>query len=460
MISFSRVAFLGLATAFTLTGLACGSVTEAPSGATGTTSGSSGSGGSGGVDTTTATASTSSSGTGGTGGGGPDIGQPSDVYPAPHGPPPTVVSFGGPVLAKPTFVPVFFSNDDVEMKAKLKDFVSKVGATEYWKATTVEYGVGPGVASPPIELPEAAPNAIDDPAIQAWLAGKLNSDDPAFGPVPEGAIYTLHYPSTTVISDGSGGPGGGAKSCEAFGGYHNSIQLDAAHGSKHVAYAVIPRCPSFGALSGLDAVTGPVSHELIEAATDPYPMVMPAYAQIDNNHIFWIRLIGGGETADMCAPFDGSFTAFPELPDYVVQRSWSNKAAKAGHDPCVPALEGSVYFNSVPVLKDTVKANVFGQTVNVKGVKIPVGQTKVVDLQLFSEADTGGPWEVQVDDLSELFGGTKRLDITLDASEGQNGQTLHASISVLSAGKNNTETFLVRSLLNGTQHIWLGIVGN
>ncbi|MFO0759317.1 MAG: hypothetical protein U0359_22685 [Byssovorax sp.] len=458
----SRVAFVGL---FTLTaglGAACGGVTEA-TGASGTTSGSTtttttGAGGEGGAASTTATTTTTTTGAGGMGGSGPDIGEPSDMYPAPHGPPPTVVSFGGPVLHAPVFVPVFFQNDDADIKTKLKDFDAKIGATEYWKATTSEYGVGAGTATAPLELMEDAPNLLSDGDIQTWLTGKLNADDMTFGPAPADVIYVLHYPSTTTITDGSGA--GSAKSCVDFGGYHSNVALDANHGGKNVAYAVIPRCSNFGGLTGVDAVTGPISHELVEAATDPYPMVNPAYAQIDNNHIFWMRLIGGGETGDMCAQFDSSFTTFPELPDYVVQRSWSNKAAKAGHDPCQPAPAGEVYFNSVPVLKDTVKANIFGQTVNVKGVTIPVGSTKVVDIQLFSDGDTGGPWDVQVDDLATLFGGQPHLDISLDASSGQNGQTLHATITVNSAGKSNTESFLVRSKLNGRQTVWLGIVGN
>ncbi len=463
MMRLSRVAFLGLFSLVAGVGVACGGVDVAPTGASGTTgtTTTSGAGGAGGAGTTASTTTgDTTAGTGGTAGSGPDIGQPSDVYPAPHGPPPTVVSLGGPVLAKPTFVPVFFSNDDAETIAKLKDFESNIGATQYWAATTQEYGVGPGVTAPPIDLPEAAPNAIDDNEIQAWLAGKLNSDDPAFGPVPVGAIYTLHYPMSTVISDGSGGPGGGSKSCVAFGGYHNSITLDAAHGSKNVAYAVIPHCPSFGDLTGIDAVTGPVSHELIEAATDPYPMVSPAFAQMDNNHIYWMRLIGGGETADMCAQFREAFTTFPEIPDYVVQRSWSNKAAKAGHDPCVPTHEGWVYFNAAPVMKDTIKATVFGQQFSVKGIHIPEGETKVVDIQLFSDADTGGPWSVEVRDLAEIIGGQPHLDISLDADSGQNGQTLHASITVNSVGKSKTESFIVISKLGERTNVWLGIIGN
>ena len=36
----------------------------------------------------------------------------------------------------------------------------------------------------------------------------------------------------------------------------------------------------------------------------------------------------------------------------------SNKAAAAGHEPCVPALPGEVYFNSAPVLPDVLRTKV------------------------------------------------------------------------------------------------------
>jgi hypothetical protein len=35
-----------------------------------------------------------------------------------------------------------------------------------------------------------------------------------------------------------------------------------------------------------------------------------------------------------------------------------------------------------------------------KGVKIPVGQSKTIELDLFSDGDTGGPWLVDVKDYS------------------------------------------------------------
>ena len=39
---------------------------------------------------------------------------------------------------------------------------------------------------------------------------------------------------------------------------------------------------------------------------------------------------------------------------HIVERSWSNAAARAGHDPCAPAAPGEVYFAAAGVLPDAV----------------------------------------------------------------------------------------------------------
>ncbi|APR81222.1 Hypothetical protein A7982_06569 [Minicystis rosea] len=429
--------------------VACGGVEKAME-----ASSTTGSGGAGGEATTTSssttTTTTTTTGSGGTGG---DNGMPSDVYPAPHPTPPTVINYGGPVLKTPKIIPVFFANDDATMIAQIKDFSSKVGGTAYWTANTKEYGVGVATAGDAVELTEEAPSNIDDTDIQTWLAGKLNGDDPAWPAADANTVYVLNYPSgTTITSQGAG-------SCTSFGGYHSNITLDDAHAKRDVAYAVIPRCDFFGEMTGIDAVTATSSHEIIEASTDPYPMTNPTYAMMDDQHIYWLRVLGGGETADMCAQFDNAFTQFDELP-YVVQRSWSNKAAKAGHDPCVPALPNAVYFNAAPVLPDNVTYSLYGQQVTVKGVKIPLGESKTIELDLFSDGPTGGPWTVEAKDVSALFGQKAKLDLVLDRDSGQNGEKLHLTITVNGTGMNKTESFIVESTLDGQKNIWIGVVGN
>ena len=413
-------------------------------------------GGTGGM-TMTATGGMGGAGaTGATGGsGGSTNGMPSDVYPAPHPAPPKVVSYGGPVLKNPKIVPIFFSNDNPTFTAQIADYNDKVGATAYWAANTVEYGVGPATGLPPVYSPEAPSGTIDDSAIQDWLAGHLNSDDPMFPAPDNDTLYAIYYPKGVAITLNNGGQS--AKSCTEFGGYHQNITLDAAHGGMHVAYAVMPHC-TYPGETELDTMTSTASHEYLEAATDPYPIDNPAYAQVDNAHIYWLFALGGGETGDMCAQQLESFYKFDELP-YTVQRSWSNKAAKAGNDPCVPAIPGSVYFNSAPVLPDNVTINI-GQPVTMKGAKIAVGESKTIEVDLFSEGPTSGPWTVKAFDSSSIQGGSKQLDFQFDKNSGVNGEKLNMTITVLKASPYKAEVFYVMSELNGRRNLWIGLVGN
>jgi hypothetical protein len=387
---------------------------------------------------------------------GPDIGPVSTMYPASFPAPPQIVTGGGPTLTSPRFVPVFFKNDDAATVAKLTDFVSKVGATKFWTAATSEYGVGPGTATAAVMLTEIAPAQTDDATIQTWLAGKLNGNDPAFPAPDANTIYSLHYPAGTTITLMGGM--GAQQSCNTFGGYHSDITLDAAHGTLPVAYAVLPRCQMQGG-SVLDTTTGSESHELVEAATDPYPMQNPAYSQTDQAHFYWIFTLGGGEDSDMCAQSPDSFTRFAELP-YVVQRSWSNKAVMAGRDPCVPELPGEVYFNSPAELNDSITLGGGGQSITLQGAKIPVGTSQVINLDLYSEGDTGGPWTVEAKDGNELQGGRAQLSFSFDQNSGQNGQTLHMTVKTLSASQYGAHVFYIISSRGQQRHYWLGLVGD
>ena len=424
---------------------ACGGSGETP-GAGGT------GGGTGGAVATTTTTIPTATTSNSTGTGG-DKGMPSDVYPAPHADPPEVVSAGGPVLASPKIVPVFFANELPETASSVEDFEKRIGSTQYWAATTAEYGVGPATALPAIHLGEVPEGIIDDEEIQAWLGSKLNGDDPAWPAADGDTVYVLHYPEGTTITAFDD------ESCLGFGGYHSNIKLDAAHGSRHVAYAVIPYCGGFAGFDGVDGLTAVVSHELIEAASDPYPMSDPAYSSVDDANLYWAFALGGGENADMCAQQEGAFTLFDEIP-YVVQRSWSNVSAKAGHDPCVPAIPGEAYFNAAPDLPDTVKLHLPGHTVSMKGIRVPVGQTKTVEVRLFSDGDTGGPWGVDVNDFTWVLGASGSLDLSLDRVGGENGEKLYLTITVYDPSPYFIELFQLLSYKDGVRHEWFGVIGN
>lgn len=98
-------------------------------------------------------------------------------------------------------------------------------------------------------------------------------------------------------------------------------------------------------------------------------------------------------------------------------RSWSNLAAAAGHDPCVPAPEPATrpYFNVAP---------------STDRVSIGLGQSMTLDLNAFSD----GPmpdWTVTAVDVSHANGGTANAaTFTLDGSSANDGTRLHLTIGM------------------------------
>lgn len=381
-----------------------------------------------------------------------DNGAPSDVYPAPFPAPPQAIRYnGGRVLAAPRFVPVFFSGDDMATATKLIDFTGKIGASAFWKQTTAEYGVGPGTAAPAVMLAEVASGTIDDSKIKSWLTAKLNSDDPAFPAVGTDDIYILNYPSgvTITLTDN----GAVSRSCRDFGAYHGNVRLDNNHKLQRVAYAVIPRCRAFGGGSVTDQLTVSTSHELTEAATDPYPSNGPAYAQVDDEHINWMMLLGGGEVSDLCQNLPDANVRPDDLAPYAVQRGWSNAAAMGGHDPCVPA-PAAPYFAAAPELPDYVEYTVGSSIVGVLGVQIPVGQKRTITLDLFSDGPTK-PFLVN----ARNTGRGTYLSFSLDRNLGVNGEKVHLTISSNSEAPNFNANFVVTATLNNVVHSWYAVVG-
>jgi hypothetical protein len=392
----------------------------------------------------------------------PDAGLPdtSVAYPAFTIDAPQVANQGGPVLAAPKVQAVFFPGFDYA--TQLTSFMSKLGASAYWSGLA-EYKVGALTAPTPITLTSAqiVPadiGNINDAYIQSWLQARFDGTHPEFGTVPDpAAVYTLFYPTTTVISLGGGGAPdggggfGGSKSCSSFGGYHGDVSIKGVS----VAYAVMPECPTFGNLAGVDVVTATTSHELAEAATDPFPMSMPAYSQVDANHFAWMSFLGGGEIGDLCAQFPSSFYA-PSDVGFMVQRTWSNARATAGKDPCQPADSTTPYFNAMPVFKDPITVH----STSSKGILVPVGQTKPLEVDLFSDTPTTSTWALTAQAYGRS-GAAVPITLAFDTASGQNGDKVNLNVTATGALTNSskTATILVTSSLNGRQNIWLGYVG-
>ena len=394
-----------------------------------------------------------------------DNGAPSTVYPAAHPPLPELVNqAGGKVLATPKAYLIFFPG--YEHKTVIETLTKAVGATPYWASTTSEYGIGPLAYTDTIELTETAPAAITDKEIEAFINGKIASG--AFGVPDPNVIYTIFYPKSTSITLAGGGPLGPSKSCSSFGGYHSNtgVVLNGA-AKKNFAFAVLPTCAAFAGQTEIDGLTGALSHELIEAVTDPFPSTNAgqdsAYSSVDQDHFIWIVLGGGGENGDLCVSEPNAFYK-PQGLDFTVQRTWSNKLAKAGHDPCAPNIAGPAYFNSAPVLKETVTLDLSllgGGSTETKGVKIPVGKSAVIEVDLFSDAATSGPWSVTATDtVAQLTKQAPTLDFAWDRTKGLNGEKLHLTVTVKTAASlvAGAHPFSITSTLGQTKVSWPGLI--
>ncbi|MGD0526578.1 MAG: hypothetical protein ABSE49_15630 [Polyangiaceae bacterium] len=357
---------------------------------------------------------------------------------------PQVVGFGGTTLHHPTFISVTWPADTYA--DELEDFTASVGCTDYWHAITADYGVGEAVAGPQVVLTEKAPTTIDDTAIQTWLAGKIDSNDPQFPRPAVDTVYALWYPESTTITLE------GATSCSGFGGYHNGWKLS---DGTPFSYAVMPRCPTQGGETVMDGLTTAASHEFIEACTDPQPFSAPAYAAPDSNHSGWL-FAEASEVGDMCE-FDQSAYYQPTGYPWYVQKIYSNRAAWAGTEPCVPADSPS-YFYAAAQVPNSEMLDVVGDGMPVPTavVTVPVGSTVTIPVLLVGSSDITS-MQLQAFDLAQFTGAPTVLGLTLNPSTGAPGQTVQLTITKMSAEPMGAGGFAILSQSGQTQTFSIGM---
>ncbi len=338
--------------------------------------------------------------------------------PAPHPDLPQVVSHGGPILASPKVQPIVYAADS--SGPATIDFLSALAQSSYWPAVTAEYGVGTLQVLPALTLSSQPPATITAQSLAAEVGSNTSGVNPPWGLADPSTIYLIVLPSGTIgtLPDGSA-------CCQDFFGYHAEATSD----TYTIPFAVSCSCP--GAMTGqgqtsFQSRTMAISHELVEAATDPYPGSNPAYTGTENADFIW-TFVTGGEVADMCAfNADEAYT----LPgtSYLAQRSWSNLAASEAVNPCVPA-PGGAYFNSFPALGPITFLG--GSTsFPTQGLVIPLGQSKTIDVNLFSSAPTRGDWSVRAYTLEQVLGQSNSyLSLSLDKSQGANGDVLRLTLT-------------------------------
>ncbi len=378
-----------------------------------------------------------------------DVSAPDDAsdggapYPAPHSSPPQVRNYGGVVMTAPTVIPIFFANDSEE--SQVEEFLKQLAQSSFWGEATAEYGAGPLTVGTSIVVTDPPPPSIDTAQIEAWLAGYLDGTHVGWPPISPNEIFAVLYPSTSTVTSPALGT-----SCTNFGGFHTEGQ---ASTSTSFAFAVLPRCTSgVPKFQGLDGLTSALSHELVEASTDPF-YTSPAWIAVDDNHMVW-NVVPAGEVGDLCATAPQSFQRL--VGPYLVQRPWSNASALAGHDPCVPLL-AQPYFNAAPILTDAVAIAYQGQSVVTQGVELPLSATKTIDVQLFSDAPMND-WSVSVG----FFSQTEELSGSWDEQAGNNGDTLHLTLTRIANGAatlGGTE-FVIVSASGSSKNYWYGFASN
>jgi hypothetical protein len=388
----------------------------------GGTGGATGSGGEGGgTGATGGSAGGKGGGTGGLGGkgggtGGGTGGSAGAFVPAAHPSLPVVLNLGGSVNATPKVQLIAYASDsglpDIEA------FLQELTKTTYWRETTSEYGVGALTVLPTIRLSSTPPATITDADLQTKLLTNTSGANPPWGVADSHTIFLFVFPPGTIESTDPT-----SKCCSAYDGYHSGMQT----GTAIVPYAIGCACPGYDGpnVTDIQERTVAISHELVEATTDPLPGYDTAYGQEDDNDIVWTA-VSGGETADMCE-FNDDSNVVPSGSKYMVQRTWSNAAAALMQNPCVPHTASTIpYFNSYPTLTQIPYNG--GTTM---GVNIPIGQSKTIDVKLSSTAATPGAWNVTVYDYDQILVGASSpyLGLSLDKASGRNGDTLRLTIT-------------------------------
>ena len=394
-----------------------------------------------------------------------DHGAPSDKYPAFPSELPELSNNGGDVLSTPVVVTVTFPGEP--LADKYEAFGDALGATDYWKQITSEYGVKAAISGSAnhVRNAEALPATIADTEIETYIADHVKNHDKYKWPAPtDQSIYVLYIPTTTNFQlQGSDVCGSGV------GGYHTSVSVD----GKEVAYAILPQCPGGGGGGGslLDETTLSSSHEIGEAALDPHPQGgSPGYAGVDDNHVAWeLFMQGNSENGDLCEIYRDSFYrpstggGLDASFDFVVQRQWSNASGKAGHNPCVPVPTGA-YYNVAPLAMEDVTIDLSGwgggTKFKSKGYHIGVGETKSFDVGFYSDAATT-PWNIKGYE-GGAFGPakTKRLEVSIDKTSGQNGEKAHVTVKVLTLGKQKGEVVTIVSSQGSKQHFMPILIGS
>jgi hypothetical protein len=232
---------------------------------------------------------------------------------------PTMLYFGGPVIAKVKVVIVLWgSGVPKSTTSRIKPFFKAITNSTFVDQLAQYSTVGitgvngdPGTNQTIVRgslggkfqiTPMNTSKNLTDADVQTELKAQI-----AAGALPAANLNTLYmtyFPANISISIG------GAKSCVSFGAYHEAVSSTVT--KSNLFYGVMPDCNG-----GFASITVASSHEFAEAITDaiPTPGTHPAYPQAWND-------ANGNEIGDLCEGHDTTLTAGGQV--YTVQEVFTN----------------------------------------------------------------------------------------------------------------------------------------
>jgi len=325
---------------------------------------------------------------------------------------------GAAVLSVPRAMAITYDNDP--NRSDFETFLTQYAASTAWHAQAAEYGVGALTVRSPGHVAGNAPLTLSESDVLSLLTANTSGVTPAWGAPDRETIYEFSIPQGVTFDSG------GQHCCTDFDGYHSTTIVE----SIEVPFAILCGCSvtrlhSDLGLTPLQILTETANHETVEAATDPY---ITGFVTTDDAHFAWSYEVGG-EVGDMCTFVDTTNELQPTGIAYAIQRTWSNAAALAGHDPCVPDAT-SPYYQTVPETPDAISLPGVGTSVATSALKVPIGGDGIVTLHVYADDANAGPFTVQLDDYSATSGGPQLLAFTQPSGAFHAGDTVTVPVHV------------------------------
>jgi hypothetical protein len=295
--------------------------------------------------------------------------------------------------------------------------------------------------------------AMDDSGADASLDGGVDGAAVDAGPpvLHADTLYTLLLPPETTLKD---------VSCD-IGAYHDAMVLN---GVDAFPYAIVRQDCDYDWRSMVNNAV----HELVEAATDPFPHVYPGpgVLGIGLRFVAW-DYANQNEIADLCIGIPSTSPDVPSLNNGNTKLTfptvWSNRLAAMGQNPCVPMDPEAphVFASAWAILPEVAPDSI---ATGAPWVRLAVGDSTTVDVHVASD----GPADLTLlayDFASQDGSSPAQLDVSLDSTSAHNGDVRKLTIKRLSVQRtmydpDGVSVFgIATSQANGDGFVTYGIVG-